>query len=72
MNYDKYPDVSFIEDTSCEDILTKMIKDYQDMYEAETGKSPVPLAKGNPARLILEAAALQIFQAMQYADLPEK
>ena len=54
MNYDNYPDVSFIEDTSCEDILTKMIKDYQDMYEAETGKSPVPLAKGNPARLILE------------------
>lgn len=72
MNYDNYPDVSFIEDISCEDILTKMIKDYQDMYEAETGKSPVPLAKGNPARLTLEAAALQIFQAMQYADFAGK
>lgn len=72
MNYENYPDVSFIDNTSCEDVLTNMIGDYQDMYEDETGESPVPLAKGNPYRLIMEAAALQIFQAMQYLDFTGK
>lgn len=72
MNYDNYPDVSFINNETCEGVLTQMINDYQDMYEAETGKSPVPLAKGNPNRLILEACALQIYQAMQFADFAGK
>ena len=72
MNYDNYPDVSFINNETCEGVLTQMINDYQDMYEAETGKSPVPLAKGHPSRLILEACALQIYQAMQFADFSGK
>lgn len=72
MNYDNYPDVSFIDNKTCNDVLTEMVKDYQDMYEAETGKAPVPLAKANPSRLILQACALQIYQALQKVDFAGK
>lgn len=71
MNADNYPDVSFINGETAESILSDMISDFQEMYEAETGKT-YALAKGNPWRLILEASALQIYQAMMYVDFAGK
>lgn len=64
---DKFPDISFIKDTKVEELLSRMINDYQDKYKEITGKE-ISLAKADPYRLIIYACALQIYQAMQYAD----
>lgn len=64
---ENYPDISFIEGMTLEDMKGQMIRDFQEKYEEITGK-PVRLAKADPVRLILYAAALQLYQGMQYID----
>lgn len=64
---DNFPDISFIDDTTIEDVVTQMINDYQDRYKELTGKE-VSLAAANPFRLLIYACAVQIYQGMQYAD----
>lgn len=64
---DSFPDISFIDDSTVEDVLTQMINDYQSKYRELTGKT-VSLARADPHRLILYACAVQIYQGMQYAD----
>lgn len=61
------PDISFIDDLTIDELLDQMIRDYQDKYSEITGKT-VSLAQADPYRLILYSCALQIYQAMQYAD----
>lgn len=61
---DKFPDISFIKDAKVEEVLSRMINDYQDKYKEITGKE-ISLAKADPYRLIIYACALQIYQAMQ-------
>lgn len=68
---DNFPDISFIEDTTIEDVLTQMINDYQTKYKEITTKE-VSLAQADPHRLIMYACAVQIYQAMQYADYAGK
>ena len=68
---DNFPDISFIDDTTIEDVLTQMINDYQSKYKEITNKT-VSLAKADPHRLIMYACAVQIYQAMQYADYAGK
>ena len=68
---DNFPDISFIDDTTIEDVLTQMINDYQSKYKEITHKD-VSLAKADPHRLIMYACAVQIYQAMQYADYAGK
>ena len=70
-NTDNFPDISFIEDSTIDDVLTAMINDYLDKYEEITGER-ISLAKANPYRLIMYASAVQIYQAMQYADYAGK
>lgn len=62
-----YPDISFIENKTLEDVVNEMINDFTTKYEEETG-TPITLTEANPDRLILYAAALQIFQIYQYID----
>lgn len=64
---ENYPDISFIEGMTLEGMKGQMIKDFQSKYEEITGR-PVSLAKADPVRLILYAAALQLYQGMQYID----
>lgn len=64
---EKFPDISFIKDEKIEDVLSQMINDYQSKYKELTEKD-ISLAKSDPFRLIMYACALQIYQAMQYAD----
>lgn len=64
---ENYPDISFIEGMTLEGMRGQMVKDFQDKYKEVTGM-PVNLAKADPARLILYAAALQLYQGMQYID----
>lgn len=64
---ESYPDISFIEDMTLENLQEQMIKDFTEKYKEETGKEII-LASADPSRLIMYAAALQIYQGMQYID----
>lgn len=64
---DQYPEISFIEDISFQELLTKMIQDYQDRYKELTGKE-MELAAADPIRLILYSCAVAIYQGYQYED----
>lgn len=68
---DNFPDISFIDDATVDDVLAGMLNDYQEKYKEITGKEAF-LAKANPYRLIMYACAMQIYQAMQYADYAGK
>lgn len=63
----EYPEVSFIEDLTLEELMADMIQDFQDKYKEITG-IPVSLGKADPSRLILYACALQIYQGFQWVD----
>lgn len=70
-NTDNFPDISFIENTTIDELLTQMIDDFLTKYEEITGEK-ISLAQANPYRLILYASAVQIYQAMQYTDYAGK
>lgn len=68
---DSFPEISFIDDTTVDEVLTQMINDYQEKYKEITGKD-ISLAQTDPHRLEMYALSLQIYQAMQYADYSGK
>lgn len=70
-NTENFPDISFIDNSTIDEVLTDMINDFLDKYEEETGQR-ISLAKANPYRLIMYACSVQIYQAMQYADYAGK
>lgn len=63
----EYPEISFIDDMTMEQLKNGMIKDFQEKYEEVTGK-PLKLGKADPCRLILYACTLTIYQALQHID----
>ena len=62
-----YPEISFIEETSFEELKEKMISDYEKRYRELTGNE-ISLAQADPYRLILYACAVAIYQGYQYED----
>lgn len=68
---ENYPDISFIEDLTLEEMQEAMLEDYREKYEEITGQR-LTLAKADPTRLILYAATLQLYQGMQYIDRAAK
>ena len=68
---DNFPDISFIDNCTVDEVLTQMINDYQEKYKELTGKE-VSLAQADPYRLIMYACTVQIYQGMQYADYAAK
>lgn len=62
-----YPDVSFIDDYTLDQMMGDMIEDFQDKYKEVTGQT-MTLEQADPNRLILYAAALQIYQGFQNID----
>lgn len=68
---ENFPDISFIDNATVDEVLTQMINDFQEKYKEITGKNAV-LAPANPYRLIMHACTMQIYQAMQYADYAGK
>ncbi len=65
------PGISFIDGKSLLDVREEMISDFLREYENLTKRS-YDLAPANPYRLIIYAASLQIYQAMQYVDAAGK
>lgn len=68
---ENFPDISFIDDSTIEEVQTQMINDYQEKYKELTGRE-ASLGQADPYRLIMYAASVQIYQAMQYADYAGK
>ena len=64
---EKIPDISFIDNLTLKEVQEQLLTDYAAEYERITGK-PGSLPGADPARLVLNAAALQIYQAFQYVD----
>lgn len=71
MSLEQFPDISFIEDSTIDDVLNAMMADYSTKYQEITGKT-ASLNMANPYRLIMYASAMQIYQAMQYIDFAGK
>ena len=62
-----FPDISFINDLTIDELINQMINDYQDKYKEVTG-TQVSLAQADPYRMIMYACAVQLYQGMQYID----
>lgn len=63
----QYPEVSFIEDTTLEEVQQQLVQDYCNKYKEITGKEKV-LHKADPYRMMLYACALQQYQTLLYLD----
>lgn len=61
------PEVSFIDNITLDDIQKQLLADFEERYEALTGK-PCVLRRADPSALILYACSIQIFQALLYVD----
>lgn len=68
---ENFPDISFIDNATVDEIMTAMINDYQEKFKEITGRE-AKLALADPYRLIMYACTVQIYQAMQYADYAGK
>lgn len=68
---ENFPDISFIDNTQIDDVVNAMILDYQEKYKEITGNE-IKLSQADPYRLIMNACALQIYQAMQNTDFAGK
>lgn len=69
--FEKVPDISFIDDARVDEVMSQMVADYKSKYEEITGKA-ADIGQADPIRLIIYAAAMQIYQAMQYVDFAGK
>lgn len=61
------PDISFIENMTLQQVQEQLLADYAKAYQVETGEA-VQLARADPMRLLLQATALLVYQAMQLTD----
>lgn len=61
------PEVSFIDNITLDDVQRQMVADYQERYEALTGKQ-IALSRADPMTLILYACSIQIYQALLFVD----
>ena len=68
---ENFPDISFIENLTIDELQAQMINDYREKYKEITGKD-ASLAQSDPYRLIMNSAAIQIYQGMQYSDYSGK
>lgn len=68
---DNLPDISFIDNLTLTDVQTKLINYFNTFYEQVTGKR-IRLARGDPYRIMLLAAAQVIYQGLQQVDKAAK
>ncbi len=62
-----YPEISFMGDLTLDGLIGEMIADFTSKYAEITGEK-ITLAKSDPNRMILYAAALQIYQGFVNID----
>lgn len=61
------PDVSFIDNDGIQDMMERLVKNYETKYKEETGQT-ISLSKADPIRILLYAVALDLYQVEQYVD----
>lgn len=61
------PDISFVDNKTIEDVRSAMIADYEAFMSGAEGRE-VKLERTSVHRMIINAAAAQVFQALQYVD----
>ena len=66
-----YPEVSFINHMSYQELRDKMVDDYEKKLKEITGEEK-KLAMGDPYRLILYSCAVAIYQGYQFEDRAAK
>lgn len=66
-----YPDISFTDNKTLENVQTEMINDYLKKYQELTG-SEKDLSEADPDVSILYAAAMQLYQLYAYVDFMGK
>lgn len=64
---ESYPEISFIDNLTLPQMQTKMLSDFTEEYKRQTGEE-ITLGLADPSRLVLYAAALQLYQAFQCID----
>lgn len=62
-----YPEISFMGDLTLDALMGEMVADFTEKYAEITGKK-IALAKADPNRMILYAAALQLYQGFVNID----
>lgn len=65
--FSQIPEISFVDDSSLEDLINEMITDFQDEYFNITGQK-IKIGQVNENRFIINALALQIYQLKQYIN----
>ena len=63
----RYPEVSFIGGKTLESVRSEMLADYKAKYKELTGGDPT-VGNADPAKMVMDAAALQNYQAYQYIE----
>lgn len=64
-----YPEISFIDNKTLEEVQTELLNDYNSKLQELTGKEDEQeLSEASPIRTILYAASLQLYQLYQYVD----
>lgn len=61
------PDVSFTDNDTLQQLLTRLIANYEQRYAELTGEA-VSLAPADPMRILLYAVALDLYQIEQYVE----
>lgn len=61
------PDVSFIGNDTLEEMMNRLIANYESRYKEISGKS-ISLSMADPMRIALYACALDLYQIEQYVD----
>jgi len=65
--FQNIPDVSFIDEKQVDDVRREMVADFE-AFMTEAGGVPFALPRSSERRMEINAAAAQIYQAMQYVD----
>ena len=61
------PDISFIENDTLDATMHRLVSNYEKKYKEVTGRA-VSLGAADPARILLYAIALDLYQIEQYVD----
>ena len=64
---EELPEVSFIDNDTLDNVMERLVRNYEAQYKAITGKE-ISLAPADPIRILLYAFALDLYQVEQYVD----
>ncbi|BBF42014.1 phage-related baseplate assembly protein [Lachnospiraceae bacterium KM106-2] len=64
---DNYPEISFIDNKTIDDVKNELVADYSEEYERTTGES-VNLSQADPTRILLYSIAMLFYQGLKYVD----